>query len=570
MAGLFSALGTGARALLAHQGAVRVAGHNISNASTEGYSRQRVNLQASTPEDLTVGIIGRGVDLKSIDRLTDEFVDRSLRKGSSELKSLDVKQSALKQAEGVYQELSDNDLSTALTKFFTALDSLADRPEDMAVRRTVVDQAKALSDSFQALSKGLNGIRKSLNDDVATTVGKVNSLITDLADLNKQIVQSEFANASGSRNANDLRDARDLKLKQLAELVDITTAEQSDGQVNVFVAGDPLVMQNRPNTLTTSTSTSNGITVTNPVFANNNGPLILRGGRLEGLVTSRDTTIPKYLTDLNTLAAGVILEVNKLHAQGIGLTGFSSVTGAKAVTSASAALNAAGLDFTPVNGSFQVNVTNRNTGSVTTTNIQVDLDGIAPADTTLNSLTAAIDAVANISASVTSDNKLKISADSTDYTITFTSDTSRALACLGINTLFTGKDSTDIGVNSVVDGDLSKLSAALTPAAGDNANAVAMANLRTTAVLNSNTTTLEEFYRGSVGTLAVESQQKSSAFATQQLRNDRLENERQQVSGVNVDEEMIKLMEFQRAYQGSARFVAVVDEMLDTLVNHLF
>mgnify|MGYP001572197265 CR=1 FL=1 len=151
MSGLFGALGMGARALVAHQGALRVSGHNISNANVEGYSRQRAVLMPSQAEDLTVGIIGRGVDLASIQRLTDEFIDRSLRQGTSDLKSLDIQQTVLNQAQGVYQELSDGDLSTQLTRFFQSLNNLAARPEDMAVRRNVVEQARSLAESFQTL-----------------------------------------------------------------------------------------------------------------------------------------------------------------------------------------------------------------------------------------------------------------------------------------------------------------------------------------------------------------------------------------------------------------------------------
>ncbi len=570
MSGLFGALGLGARALVAHQGAIRVAGHNVSNANVEGYSRQRAVLQPSQAEDLVVGIIGRGVDLASIQRLTDDFIDRSIRQGASNLKSLDVQRTALNQAEGVYQELSDGDLSTQLTRFFQSLDDLAARPEDMAVRRSVVEQGRSLAESFQTVRSGLTDIRKNLNNTVSVSVGTINSLTADIARLNKQIVETEYANASGSRNANDLRDLRDQDLKKLSEIVQIKAYEQTDGQMNVYADGDPLVMQDRASVLTTTTSVSDGIQIVTPIFSSNNGPLVLRGGSLEGLATARDTTIPKYITDLDTLAGAVIQEFNKLHSEGIGLTGFSSLTSVNQVTSTSADLDAAGLDFTPVNGSFTLQVTNRVTGQTVSTNIQIDLDGIG-SDTSLDDLQAALDAVGNISASVTGADKLSITADSADYTFGFTNDTSNVLACLGLNTFFTGKDAQDIGVNSLVDDDLSKLAAATTVgAAGDNTNALAMADLRNVAVLSSNTSTLEQFYQGSVGTLAVETAQKRDAFTSQKLRNEQMDNQRQEISGVNIDEEMVHMMEYQRAFQGAARFISVVDEMLDTLVNRLF
>ena len=108
------------------------------------------------------------------------------------------------------------------------------------------------------------------------------------------------------------------------------------------------------------------------------------------------------------------------------------------------------------------------------------------------------------------------------------------------------------------------------PAAGDNGNALAMADLRTALLMNSGTTTFDDFYLGSVGTLAVETAQAISGFDNQQARMDLLENQRQAVSGVNVDEEMVQLIEAQRTFQASARFISVVDDMLNTLVNGLF
>ncbi len=157
---LLSSLSMGARSLMAHQARIQVTGHNISNASTEGYTRQRVNLSSEFPEDLQVGVIGRGVRIDSIERLTDEFLNSSLRKGSSNLKSLDIKQLALSQSQAVFQDLSDGDLSTALTKFFQSLDELAQRPEDTAVRRNVLEQARNLGSLFRTISTSLKGIQK--------------------------------------------------------------------------------------------------------------------------------------------------------------------------------------------------------------------------------------------------------------------------------------------------------------------------------------------------------------------------------------------------------------------------
>lgn len=568
--GLLSALGLGSRALMSYQDAVRITGHNISNASTEGYTRQRVNFQTATPENLRVGIIGRGVNIASIERLADDFLNRSLRNGGSDLRSLDIKQTALSQAQSVFQELGDGDLSSAFDDFFDALDELSQHPEDTATRQNVVEKTRNLASTFRSIHTGLTDIRKNLDVEVVNTVGEVNSLTSQIADLNRRILESEVAaSATGSSEPNDLRDQRDLALRRLGEIVEVKVVELSDGQVNVFAGGDPLVTQGVSNSLTTAVTSSGGLSVHTPIFSGNNGPVTLRSGRLEGLITSRDTTIQRYITDMNTLAGGVIRELNKVHAGGQGTTAFSTLTGIHAVSSATADLDAAGLDLTPVNGSFTVHVRNKVTGAVVSTNIPVDLDGIG-SDSTLTSIASAINAISNVTASVGADNKLTVAADSSDYEFSFGNDTSHALAALGMNVMFQGEDASDIDVSDMLDGDPTKLASATSFAPGDNSNALALVGLRSSKVMSSGASTLEEYYQGSVGALAVETEQHLNDFSGQQFRMDLLENQRQEVSGVNIDEEMVKMIDYQRTYQASARFISVVDDMLNTLVNGLF
>ena len=254
------------------------------------------------------------------------------------------------------------------------------------------------------------------------------------------------------------------------------------------------------------------------------------------------------------------------------MSGFDSVTGATRVTDATAALNdvAAGIGFTPDHGSFQIHVTQKSTGQRVSSQIAVDLDGInAATDTTLTSLTASIDAVANLSATITADGRLRITADANDFEISFSDDSSGVLAALGINTFFTGSGAGDIGVNPTVTANPGKVAAATEHVQGDNRAALALANLRNAALDALGGLSLTETWNRHIADFAVRLGQTSEAAEADTLVRESLEAQQQSFSGVNSDEEAVNLLSYQRAYQGSARFLTVVDELFQTLLGLL-
>jgi len=262
--------------------------------------------------------------------------------------------------------------------------------------------------------------------------------------------------------------------------------------------------------------------------------------------------------------------VNQVYSQGQGLTGFSSVTASNAVADATKALNdpAAGLAFTPQNGSFQVNVTQASTGQTVTSTIQVDLDGLDPSSqTTLNSLAASLNGVAGLSASVTAGGQLQINGATTDDQISFANDNSGVLASLGVNTFFSGSSASDIGVNSVVSANPSLLAVGRNQNTGDNSNALAIAALNTQGLPALGGQSLTGLWSQHVEDYASRLANTTSQVAAASTVNQSLTAQQQSVSGVNVDEETINLMAYERAYEGSARFLSVVDEMTKTLLG---
>jgi flagellar hook-associated protein 1 FlgK len=272
--------------------------------------------------------------------------------------------------------------------------------------------------------------------------------------------------------------------------------------------------------------------------------------------------------NVDSVAGNLIFELNKIHASGQGLQGFSSVTSTANVNDPTVALNdpASGLKFTPKNGSFVVHVKQKASGLETSTLVQVDLDGLNGNDTTLNSLAASIDGISGISATVNA-GKLNVSADSNDVEVSFSQDSSGALAALGVNNFFSGSDARDIAVNATIKGQPGLLAAAKNGNTGDNQTALAIAGLESAKIGALNGASLKETYQGIVNGIAVNAATaKNNADATLSVQQT-LESQRESLSGVSLDEEAINLMRQQRAFQAASRVVAAVDEMLKTLLS---
>jgi flagellar hook-associated protein 1 FlgK len=212
------------------------------------------------------------------------------------------------------------------------------------------------------------------------------------------------------------------------------------------------------------------------IFKANNGTMKLTGGQLGGLASAQQE-ISGTIDNVDSLAGNLIFELNKLHASGQGLEGLTSTTATNALDDTTVPLNdpKSGLKEVPNNGSFVVHVTNKTTGLTTSTLVQVDLDGQNANDTTLDSLTADLNGIANVNASV-SGGKLKIATSSSDVEVSFSQDSSGVLAALGINNFYQGTNASDIAVNSAIQADPKLLAAAKNGEPADNQTALAIAN----------------------------------------------------------------------------------------------
>jgi len=568
--GLIGSLQVGRSGLLASQTALQVAGHNLANLATEGYHRQRISLSPETSQQIGPGLfMGRGVKIQSITRVIDEALETRLRGSISDQSASEVRQQLLGRIEAIENEFTGTDLSTALGDFFNSFSQLSNNPQDISLRTLVVEQANSLTGFIRDLDSELGNLQFQTISQTNQSIESANDLLTRIARLNTQIaVQSR-----GTGGAPGLRDQRDVLLGELSQFLDISTVEQTSGSIDVFVGSLPIVLNNNSRGIELQTKTVNGETVTNVVISADKSPLDITSGELGALIQFKTGDIQDAIDTIDTLSRQLIFQVNRLHSQGQGLELLDNVTGAQVVTDPSALLNdpTTDLPVAPSHGSFQLHVVQKSTGQVITTTINIDLDGINPAgDTTLNSLAADIDAAANISATVTSDGRLQLSADTSDFQINFSDDTSGALAALGVNTFFKGKDAFDIAVNDLVFDDPRLIAAASSSAAGqnlgDNSNALAIAGLRDEAVDDLNGMSLTQFWNRHVEEFAVRQGQARQQFQADSIIREGLSTQQQSISGVNADEESIDLIQYQRAFQASARLLTIIDEMLDTLI----
>jgi len=569
---LDTSLSIGRSGIMAHSLAMDVVGNNIANSGTEAYARQVVDLRSALGVKTTQGpYLGLGVNADRIRRISDFYLEQRLRDARSDLESLKTQDEVFQRLEGAFNELTDNDLSTAMNSFFSALNTLQTNPEERSVRRSVVESARTFVETIQALRTKMDDLRKSLDSELTGAVDTVNSITTQLAELNVEISRLEGGEGNAGA-ATALRDRRDLLLGQLSDIIEVRAIEQGNGMVNVFAGSDPLVMNDRSFDIATETRADRSVLVSDVVFAEDGRPVALKGGQLQGLVEARDKGLVEFVDAMDAWAGTFIDEFNRIHASGQGLDLYTHVAGAAGVDDPLAALNAAGLDFTPQTGTFEINVKNATSGETKTFRFHVDLDGLNGDDTTLSSLVADINgtlgaAFPEVVASVGPGNALDIRSNAAELSFSFSNDTSGALACLGVNTFFTGSNSGDIGLNDVIDSNPGFIAAATTDMPGDNSNITKMLAFQNAPLTALSGTSVEGYYQGIVSTLGIRAASFRDRHVGSQAIQAAIQSQREALSGVSIDEEAVKLIRYQSGYTASARFITAVDELIQVLLN---
>ncbi|QDT38582.1 flagellar hook-associated protein FlgK [Stratiformator vulcanicus] len=562
---LNSSLHVAGRSLEVFSAGLSVAGQNIANANTPGYVREELKINANTPFKVGQHIFGTGVYVEGIQQQIDLFLETRIHTANGDLAHAEARSDIFLALETTLNELGDSDLSTALSDFSSALNNLANEPDDLTLRSLVVQQGEELARDVTDLRLRIDELRSQQSLNLDNLVQEANELIDEIDRLNPQIARLEASGLLQS-DAGALRTQRYQALERLSEIVPVRFQERSDGGVDVFSGSNWLVLGGSTQHLETFKTADRGISITSVQYATTQQVLSEGAGEIRGIIDGRDEILGSFVDDLDTLTTNLIGAFNEVYTSGEGLAGHTSLTGQTEVADPTLALNAAGLSFTPRHGSFEVKLVNLGTGAIETTEITVDLDGIGGANTTLNDLQAALDGIINLSATVDPLGRLQLST--TDgYEVRFANDSSGTLASLGINTFFTGTDSGDFGINANVKADPNLLATGRGGGPGDNKNIVALQTFLEDDQIDLGGQSLRGFYELTVAEVAQQSAAASSLRSGSDAFVASLQSQKQQFSGVSLDQETIKMLEFQRAYQSAARLISTIDELYDVLLN---
>ena len=321
MPGLFQGLEVGKRALLSHQLVLQTIGQNIANVNTPGYTRQRVTIQATRPEELAYGSIGTGVIVTDVRQIRDLFLGQQERDATKSLGQWSYKDKALSEIEALYNEPQDSSLSSLLNAFWDSWSQLATNSDSISNRKAVVATARQLISGFQQLARKLVDLREATDRDVAAMVNDVNEKTASIARLNQQIAAAEL---SGHR-ANDLRDAREQITQELSSLIDVRTIDKPNGETVVHMGAMALVDGSQSFAIESQTVNKNGASTSRIVWKGTSVQLKNLSGQLAGVIESRDVLVQQNIDELDKLARTIVEQVNALHVTGYGLNGSTGV-----------------------------------------------------------------------------------------------------------------------------------------------------------------------------------------------------------------------------------------------------
>lgn len=568
-----SALHIGRNALLGYQSALQVVGNNISSAGSADYTRLTPQLDPLASVPVGDGIQpGAGVTLSGIRRNIDNALENRVRLAIGDVQATQAEQAALARVESFFDDASGAGVATRLREFFNNFDDLQNSPEDPATRGLVVAGGEALADSLRSLRSSLISLGEDLDGQIASLAVEADDLAAQIAELNARITDAE---AGRRGQSTGLRDQRDALLRRLGEIVNVTVREQPNGAINVYIGSEALIQSALSRGLTTVQSIAGGVTRTSVVFADSGASVRPRGGKLAGLIRSRDEHAYGRLAAVDELARAIVTEVNRIHAEGQGLVGYTSIESDGGVLAADVPLNTAeaGLASPPAHGSFYLAVRDDATGTVQAYRIEVNFSG-QPGDTTLASLADDINAtVTGVTASITADNRLRIVADDgLSFTFghdgqAFRADSSGILAALGLNTFFSGSGAEDMAVSAALAADPNLVAAATVSAPGDGSNAGRLAELENLATAALNQRSIVDGFGAMATDVAVTAAAANAGVEAAAGIHAALSAQKESISGVSLDEEAIELVKFERAFQSAARYVSTVNDLLDEVMN---
>lgn len=621
MSSTFSGIELGKRSLMVHTQAITTAGHNISNAETEGYSRQRVQMTAMNPlyrpeleRAHEPGQIGQGVIGTSIERVRDELLDSRITQQQNLETYWQTRSDYYTMLEQIYNEPADVSIRSNMDKFWESWQELSIHPESQAARQAVVLRGESLTNSINERWNALSGIGNLLNGDIIATVEQVNGYAKQIAELNNEIVRSR---AMGD-NPNDLLDRRDLLVDKLSKLVNITTDQRDNDEFMVHLEGIVLVQGNEARSFELEkTIDNNGYSKV--IWSDTLNTAQITGGKLGALIELRDVDVRDEIQSLNTMAMNFSDLVNDVHRNAAGankVTGLDFFTQHAFVENINGNYDSNGdgtLDrsyvfrFTgtnQLNPQEQVGIEGTMTFSAPSGFVQVPYYHTDTVETVINRIN---DSNGEVKAYLDRNNNLVLkattaqNAENPDFVIRHVEDSgffltgySGILSASGVGGAYdyNQPDAVNalagaefavapvtnpagyIEVNQTIRNDVMNVAAAYVGvngevAMGDGRAAVEIAAIRNTPVMIGSRRLLDDYFADTVTKVGLKGEQAEINYNSQRAMMDDLRMRRESISGVNVDEELADLLKFQHGYNAAARFITVWDSMLDTIINRL-
>jgi flagellar hook-associated protein 1 FlgK len=597
------------RALATHQAALDVAGHNIANSNTKGYTRQLPNIQTASPFTIKAGgrdlTMGAGSTMDNILRARDNYIDRQYRWESSKLEYWSAREKALSLIEGTMNEPSKYSLHNDLGGFWNAWSVLANNPQNSGARSVLAEKAMTLTDTFHHINQQIIDLKSDLDSTVVITIRQINNIADRIKDLNVQIKRAEV----GMDNPNDLKDARDALVDELSQLVPVRVIETQDPAFTDRIVGNYKIIignDSDPNNVllddqavrhlvdpppkldgvsrvawaepVTVSGDDLGTTGNIEIDAGDVLRVVLNGvGYNLDLYSAVGGTEPTYAYDsasYGTLAAQVETAINnlienagRLEKASVqfdgnkfvfsldtgGAIGLESITG----PGIDDKLTAFGFPFPDRNNNY---VDLGSEMGTLKSNITVRDEYLQDYKERINDLVKALaNAVNDIHK--TGQGLVPKEPDSDEF---FTYDDSDPIAT--------------IKLNEVLKSDQSKIASGIISdplEVGDNSVALKIASLAEgwqglleaggTPGLDSSS--LGDYYGALISKLGVDVQQSQRMAEGQAVLVNYMGNQRESVSGVSLDEEMANLLKFQKSYGAAARLVTMLDSMFERILG---
>jgi len=618
----FAGIEIGKRSLITHTEGLYTVGHNLSNANVEGYSRQRVEMGPADPlyypglnREETPGQIGQGVQIDRIARVKDLLLENRIVAENNGVAYWSERDKYILMMEQVYNEPSDLSVRALMDKFWESWQELSLHPSEMAPREAVLERGKSLMDAIHSRYSRLREIRDMLEDDIVGTVKQANAIIKQIAELNGEIVKIK---AMGDE-PNDLLDRRDILVEKLSSIMNITVNRRDPDEFSIDSGGYHIIQGQHYEELDVKPNPDNE-GYSDVVWKNGGQRVYFQGGKLASLVELRDVDAKGEIQKLDLMTVNFIDMVNDIHKRGYGLnntTGINFFVEYPIINNISGNYDRNGDGKYDSSYIFRVTGGNRLKlkdeiglrGTLTLSgpdgNIKVNY---YPNDTVEEVIKRINLSGAEISASLDFAGHLSLKGvpasreGNPDFVIRHVEDSGQFL--VGYAGMLKASDNTGafdwqspdavlqlrnkadfavaplshpagwIGINEKILKDPGNVVSAFgfngrSEGLGDGRAALAIAKLRNQPVMIGLINNFDDYFSQVVASIGLRGQQAQNSMKTEELVMKELKDQRDSISGVNIDEEIANMIKYQHGYAAAARFVNEVDKMLDTIINRM-